>query len=69
MTTEKIFVGIDDQQVELTGTAKEAYLAQKELDRAEEQRITAILEAKAKARAAVLERLGLTEEEARLLLA
>jgi len=69
MATEKIFVGIDNQRIELTGAAKEAYLAQKELDLVEEQRIAAKLQEKADARAAVLERLGLTEEEARLLLA
>jgi hypothetical protein len=68
MATEKIFVGIDSERVELTGAAKEAYLAQKELDLLEDERIAAKMQQKADARAALLERLGITAEEAKLLL-
>jgi hypothetical protein len=68
MATEKIFVGIDSERVELTGAAKEAYLAQKELDFLEDERIAAKMQQKADARAALLERLGITAEEAKLLL-
>jgi carboxylesterase type B len=66
--TDKIYVQIDDKKIELTGEALEAFLA----DRAIIESTRAIAEAeKAKAeiaKAALLERLGITADEAKLLL-
>jgi hypothetical protein len=66
-TANKIMVGIDDQVIELTGEAKEAYLA----DCKREQETKAILEAEYKAkqdaRESAIKKLaeiaGLTKEE------
>jgi hypothetical protein len=66
-TTNKIFVGIDDQVIELTGKDKEAF----EADRAQMQQEALLLEteykAKQDARASALTKLGeiagLTKEE------
>ena len=66
-TTSKIFVGIDDQVIELTGADKEAFIAQRETD--EQARLLLETEYKAKqdARESALKKLaeiaGLTEEE------
>jgi hypothetical protein len=66
-TTSKIFVGIDDQVIELTGADKEAFIAQRETD--EQARLLLETEYKAKqdARASALTKLGeiagLTKEE------
>ena len=65
--TNKIFIGIDDQVIELTGADKEAFLA----DRKATQNAQALLEteykAKQDARASALTKLGeiagLTKEE------
>ena len=54
------------EEIEREMTDKE--IAQNEADRAAEIERKAKLEAKAAARQAILDRLGLTEEEARLLL-
>jgi hypothetical protein len=65
--TEKIFIGIDDQVVELIGADKEAFIAQRELDNAEYALLEAEYEAKRTARANAINKLaeiaGLTEEE------
>lgn len=66
-TTNKIIIGIDDQVIELTGEAKEAFLA----DREATAQANALLEteqlAKQTARASAITKLaeiaGLTEEE------
>ena len=68
MTTEKIFAQIDDKRVELTGEALEAFLAQREADNAERQAFETELAAKAEQKAAILERLGLTEDELKVVL-
>ena len=69
MTTEKIFIGINNERIELVGAEKDAFIAQRELDiEAQKQRI-AEAEAKAAQKAALLDRLGITEDEAKLLLA
>jgi hypothetical protein len=65
---EAIFVGIDDQVIELTGEAKEAFLAQREADNAEQKAREAEQAAKAVEKAAILERLGLTEDELKVVL-
>jgi hypothetical protein len=70
-TTSKsaaILVGIDDQVIELTGEEKEAFLAQRAKDDAEIQAKETELIAKAEAKAELLARLGMTAEEAQLLL-
>lgn len=67
--TDKIIVFVGDQEIELTGADKENFIAQKEADLAEEAKLQAAKDAKAAQRAALLERLGITEEEAKLLLA
>ena len=67
MATEKIFIGIDDDKIELTGQAKTDFIA----DREERVARIALLEteykAKQDARASAITKLGeiagLTEEE------
>ena len=68
MDNEKIFIGIDNERIELTGADKEAFLAQREADNAERQAFEAELAAKAEQKAAILERLGLTEDELKVVL-
>jgi len=68
MTTEKIYVGIDDERIELTGEALEAFIAERAIRLQEAEQRKAEAEAKATAKAALLERLGISEDEARLLL-
>ena len=64
---EAIFIGIDDQVIELTGADKEAFLAQQAKDQAEAQLLETEYEAKRVARANAITKLaeiaGLTEEE------
>jgi hypothetical protein len=68
MTTEKIMIGIDDQVIELKGADKEAFIAQREADNAELKAFKAEQAAKAEQKAAILERLGLTEDELKVVL-
>jgi hypothetical protein len=68
MATEKIIIGIDDQVIELKGADKEAFLAQREADNAERQAFETEQAAKAEQKAAILERLGLTEDELKVVL-
>jgi len=68
MATEKIMVGIDDQVIELTGADKEAFIAQREADNAEREAREAEQVAKAEQKQAILERLGLTEDELKVVL-
>ena len=74
MATEKIFIQVDNERIELTGAEKEAFLEQRAKDIAEEtakQDAQALLEAeyeaKRTARANAINKLaeiaGLTEEE------
>jgi hypothetical protein len=68
MATEKIFIGIDNDKIELTGADKEAFIESRKIVVSEEQ---ALLEteykAKQKAREDAIKKLaevaGLTEEE------
>lgn len=66
-TTSKIFIGIDNDKIELTGADKEAFLIQFEADKAERLLLEAEYEAKRTARANAINKLaeiaGLTEEE------
>ena len=65
--TEKIFIGIDDQVVELIGKDKEAFIEQRAKDQAERALLEAEQLAKQKARENAIKKLaevaGLTKEE------
>ena len=67
MATEKIFVGIDNDKIELTGTDKEVYVKQRAKDQAEQALLETEYQAKRDARASALTKLaevaGLTEDE------
>ena len=66
-TANKIFIGIDDQVIELTGEAKAQFIAQRELDNVQSQLVETEYKAKQDARASAINKLaeiaGLTEEE------
>lgn len=72
MTTEKIFIQVGDEKLELTGDEKLQFIEQRKQDKLLADKIKADqeaeAEAKATAKAALLDRLGITEDEARLLL-
>jgi len=68
MTIEQIFIGIDDQRIELTGADKEAFLADRAAMQAEQDARKTEQVAKATQKAAILERLGLTEDELKVVL-
>ena len=67
MATEKIFIGIDDQTIELKGADKEIFLADQEVRAQEALLLETEYEAKRLARANAITKLaeiaGLTEEE------
>jgi len=64
---EAIFIGIDDQVIELTGADKEAFIAQREADNAEAALLETEYKAKQKAREDAIKKFaevaGLTEAE------
>ena len=66
-TTNKIFIGIDDQVIELTGDDKKSFLADKEAIKTESSLLETEYKAKQKAREDAIKKLaeiaGLTEEE------
>jgi len=64
---EKIFITVNDERIEATGKVLEQILADRE--NAKQRQITEAAEAQAKAeaKAALLARLGITEDEAKLL--
>jgi hypothetical protein len=65
--SEKIFIGNDDQVIELTGAEKEAFIAQREATAQERSLLEAEYEAKQDARESAIKKLadiaGLTKEE------
>ena len=67
MATEKIFVGIDNERIELTGQAKADFLADREIIKAESALLENEYKAKQEARESAIKKLaeiaGLTEEE------
>ena len=67
MATEKIYVGIDNDKIELTGADKEAFIAQREADNVQIALLETEYKAKQDARESALKKLaeiaGLTEEE------
>jgi topoisomerase IA-like protein len=73
MTTEKIFIQVGNEKLELTGGEKLQFIEQRKQDKLLADKIKADEEAeataKAESKAALLARLGITAEEAALLLA
>ena len=65
--SEKIFIGIDDQVIELTGKNKEDFIAQREADNAAQVLLETEYKAKQDARESAIKKLadiaGLTKEE------
>ena len=68
MTTEKMYIGIDNQVIEAKGEVLANLLAEIEEMKAKKAAAEAAIAEKATAKAALLERLGITEAEAKLLL-
>ena len=66
-TTNKVFIQIDNERIELTGADKEAFIAQREADNAERALLEAEYKAKQDARESAIKKLaeivGLTKEE------
>ena len=67
MATEKIYIQIDNDKIELTGKAKEAFLADKEASLEAKRLLEAEYKAKQDARDSAIKKLGeiagLTKEE------
>ena len=67
MATEKIFIGIDDQVIELKGADKEAFIADREASLETQRLLEAEYKAKRDARESAITKLGeiagLTKEE------
>jgi hypothetical protein len=65
--SEKVFIGIDEQVIELTGADKEAFIADRDARQAEQAILEAEQAAKQEARTSALTKLatiaGLNEEE------
>ena len=68
MPTPKIIVTDENGQRELEGQELQDFLAQQQKDQAEAELLLAQVQAKKQTRAALLARLNITEEEARILL-
>lgn len=66
--TNKIFIQIDNERIELTGAELEAFEADRKAIREARESFEAAQEAKAAQKAAILERIGLTEEELQIVL-
>ena len=56
--SDKIFIGVDDQVIELTGADKEIYLAQQETDKVQALLLEAEYEAKKQLRIDAITKLG-----------
>lgn len=66
--TEQIFVQQGNERIQLTGAELETFLEQRIKDRIEIAAQQAEQESKAAQKAAILERIGLTEEELQIVL-
>ena len=66
-TTEEIWISNEEGQRKLEGAELEAFLEQRAKDKIEADKVQAEADAKANAKAALLDRLGITAEEAVLL--
>ena len=66
-TTNKVFIQIDDERIELTGADKDAFIAQRELDIEARLLLEAEYKAKQDSRESAIKKLaeiaGLTKEE------
>jgi len=66
-TTNKIFIGIDNERIELTGADKDAFIAQRELDIEARLLLEAEYKAKQDSRESAIKKLaeiaGLTKDE------
>jgi|688.fasta_scaffold564099_3 hypothetical protein len=67
-TTSKVKIQIGDEVIELTGAELEAFLADRAAMQAEQEAFEAEQVAKAEQKQAILERLGLTEDELKVVL-
>ena len=69
---ERIFINIDNEQFELVGSDKEAFIAQREADNAERILLEAEYKAKQEARESAIKKLaeiaGLTKDEIQAIL-
>lgn len=72
MATEKIFIQIDDEKIELKGVDKEAFIAQREADNVQYALVEAEYKAKQEARESAIKKLaeiaGLTKDEIQAIL-
>jgi hypothetical protein len=68
-TASDLYISVNDERIKLEGEALDAYLADQEKIAIYEAELKKIKDEKEAARAAVLAKLGLTPEEAKLLLA
>ena len=68
MTTEKIFIAIDDERIEATGQALQDILDYRANKKLHKEALEAEAQTQATAKAALLAQLGITEEQAKLLL-
>jgi hypothetical protein len=68
MTTEKIYIAIDDERIEATGQALQDILDYRANKKSHKEAVEAEAQAKATAKAALLDRLDITADEAKLLL-
>lgn len=66
--SEKIFIGIDDQVIELTGQEKADFLAQRERDQVEQALLETKYKEKQETKQNILKKLGLTQDELETLL-
>ena len=66
MTTNKIYVGIDDQKVEATGQVLQDLLDYRAKKKTYKETQQAEAESSASAKSALLAKLGITEDEAKL---
>jgi hypothetical protein len=69
MTTEKIFIGIDDEIIEATGEVRANLIAEIEAMKSKEAADAKAIEDKAAKKAVIAERLGLSADELAVLLA
>ena len=60
---EQIFIGLDDQVVELTGKDKEVFIAKREADKAELDALELAAKTQRALKISAYTKLGLTEEE------
>ena len=67
-TTNKIFAGIDDQVIELTGKDKEAFIADQDARAKEALLLETKYKEKQETKQNILKKLGLTQDELETLL-